>query len=289
MAAGHGLRRRALERLVVEGEVRRLLHEVYAPAALKDSTELRCWATALVLPQHAVVVDRTAAWLWGIDAYSLDDLTSVPPLDVFVLRGHKRINRPQVRGGERDLLPEDATLLHGVRITTPVRTGLDLACRLPAYEAMAALDAFARRQGVTTEQLYPLLRRFRGRRGVVQARRLVPLVDGRIESSGESFTKLAIVDAGLPLPEPQFWIEHRGRPLFRLDLAYPRLKICVEYDGAAFHTSDEQREHDRRRRRWLRDNGWIVIVVTRESFAGDALFVWLRELRAAIEARSQSR
>ena len=123
----------------------------------------------------------------------------------------------------------------------------------------------------------------------MQARRLVPLVDGRIESSGESFTKLAIVDAGLPVPEPQFWVEHRGRRLFRLDLAYPWLKICVEYDGEEFHTSDEQREHDRRRRRWLRDNGWIVIVVTRESFAGDALLVWLRELRNALEGRSLSR
>lgn len=280
-----GVSRHQLRQWLRDGSVRRVLRGVYGVAALEDSLLLRCTAAALVVPDHAVAVDRTAAWMWGVDTYRLDELVTVPPLDIFVLRGEKRITRAEVGGGERDLSPEDVTSLHGVRLTVPVRTSLDLACRLPAYEAMATMDAFARLHGVDRVALDALLPRYRRRRGVVQARGLVPLVDGRSESTGESMTKLAIVGYGLPAPQPQFWVVHRGRALFRLDLAYPERKIAIEYDGRQHHSSQADRERDRRRRRWLREHGWIVIVVTKESFSGAALEEWLHDLRAALELR----
>ena len=277
-----GLSRAELRTLVDEHHLCRVLRGVYRSATLEDSIATRCAAASLVVPEHTVAVDRTAAWLWGVDSYRVAELTSVPPLELFVLRGHKRVNRAEGGGGERDLAPDDVTVLHGVRVTTPVRTSLDLACRLSAYEAMAAMDALARRHGVVSQQLDAVLPRYRRRRGVVQARRLVPLVDGRSESSGESMTKLVIVDYGLPVPEPQYWVVYGGRALFRLDLAYPRHKVAIEYDGQEHHTSEADRERDRRRRRWLRDHGWVVIVVTKESFAGAALEEWLHDLRAAL-------
>jgi hypothetical protein len=280
-----GASRAALRRWLQEGQVRRVLRGVYRSVRLEDSILTRCTAASLVVPEHAIVVDRTAAWLWGIGAYHLTELAQVPPLELFVLRGNKRVIRAEGGGGERDLAPEDVTVLHGVRLTTPLRTSLDLACSLSPYEAMAAMDAFARLHGVGREQLAALLPRYRRRRGVVQSRRLVPLVDGRAESSGESMTKVAIVAYGLPVPEPQFWVVHDGRALFRLDLAYPSRKIAIEYDGQEHHTSEVDRERDRGRRRWLRDHGWIVIVVTKDSFAGAALEEWLHDVRAALDLR----
>jgi hypothetical protein len=280
-----GATRAQLRRWMQQGVVCRVLRGVYRYAGLEDDLVLRCRAAALVVPDHAVAVDRTAAWMWGVDAYRLSDLVTVPPLDLFVLRGEKRITRAEGGGGERDLAPDDVTVLHGVRLTTPARTSLDLACRLSGYEAMAAMDGFARHHAVGAPELTVLLTRFRRRRGVVQARRLVPLVDGRAESSGESMTKLAIADYGLPVPRPQFWVVHNGRLLFRLDLAYPEHKIAIEYDGEEHHTTQADRERDRCRRRWLRDHGWIVIVVTEESFAGAALEQWLHDVRAALQFR----
>jgi very-short-patch-repair endonuclease len=53
----------------------------------------------------------------------------------------------------------------------------------------------------------------------------------------------------------------------------------IEYDGREFHTSPEQRENDRLRRKWLRDHGWKVIVVDKDSFTPEALAAWLLELR----------
>jgi hypothetical protein len=212
---------------------------------------------------------------------------SVPALDVYVVRGHGRVRRAEVRGGERDLWPSDFVKIEGVRVTTPLRTALDLACRLPRYQGLATLDAFARAHALFPRQMSrELVRRYRGRRGVVRARELVQLVDPRAESTGETFARLAIHDEGLPAPEPQFVVYAGQVAVWRLDLAYARLKICVEYDGVEFHSSDEQRAHDSRRREWLRDRGWWVIVVTKDSFFGPAREEWLRELRKKITARS---
>lgn len=287
-AAERGVSRRVLARLVVEGSVRRVLNDVYVPMALEDTVDLRAAAAARVLPEHAVVVDSSAAWLWGVDARPSDQLTAVPRLEVFVLPGHKRVTRPEVGGGERDLAPRDVTRVGGVPVTVPVRTALDLACGLRPYDALAALDALARVQGVTVFDMLAQLPRFRGRRGVVQARRLVPLVDARAESSGESFTRLAVVEAGLPAPRPQVWVyDDRGLPRYRLDLAYPELRICLEYDGHAWHSTPQRRAADARRRAWLREQGWVVIVVDKNSFRGTALDAWLHQLRSARAARSR--
>ena len=285
-ALAAGLSRWDLAQLVREHAVRRILTDVYIPWHEPDTLENRALAAALVVPAHAVAVDRTAAWLWGVDVRKPWQLDVAPPVEFFALRGHARLRRGGVRSGERDLAPRDVTSVGGVRLTVPVRTALDLACAPGPYEALAAMDGLARVQGVTVEELLRELPRYRRRRGVVQARRLVPLVDGRAESAGESFTRLAIVDSGLPVPQPQVWVLESGVPKFRLDLAYPRLKICIEYDGEAFHSSREQREADRLRRTWLREHGWKVIVVRKDDFKGAALDSWLRELREEIADRT---
>jgi hypothetical protein len=136
--------------------------------------------------------------------------------------------------------------------------------------------------GITRVEMVAQLPRYFRRRGVVQLRQLVPLADPRAESQPESWTRLEIIDAGLPWPKPQHWVVYQGRELFRLDLAYPHARIAVEYDGEEFHTTPEQREADRLRRRWLRDHGWTVIVVDKNSFAPEALAAWLNELRTAL-------
>ena len=76
-----------------------------------------------------------------------------------------------------------------------------------------------------------------------------------------------------------------GRQLYRLDLAYPQRKVCIEYDGELYHTSAVHRRRDAVRREWLRRHGWTVIVVTKDSFRGAALDAWLRRVRRAWRRR----
>jgi hypothetical protein len=278
-----GIPRQRLRELVATGKVRRVLRGVYQRADVPDTTLHRAWAARLVVSPDAVVCDRTAGWLWDVDTFEYHELEVLPPLDTFVLRGAARVSRAGCRGGERDLLPGDIQTLHGLRVTTPLRTALDLGCLLSRRAGLAALDGFMRVHGLTHADLEAELPRYRRRRGVVQLRQIVPLADARAESPGESWTRIAIHDDGLPAPEPQFWVcTPDGQPIFRLDLAYPLHKVAVEYDGRAYHDSLQQRQHDERRRRWLREHGWTVIVVRHDCLKGPALDRWLGELRAAL-------
>ena len=180
--------------------------------------------------------------------------------------------------------------VHGLRVTTPLRTALDLGCNLRRRDALAALDQFVRVHQLTREEMARGALRYFRRRGVVQLRRLIPLADGRAESPRESWTRLEILDAGLPSPELQYWIEIDGVPTYRLDHAYPRHLVAVEYDGEDFHDrTEEQRRHDRERRAWLEAHRWTVIVVRKGDFGGGNCDRWLGELRRALRPTYSNR
>lgn len=133
--------------------------------------------------------------------------------------------------------------------------------------------------------LQRLLPRFVGRRGVVQARRLLAWADAGAESPPESWTRFELLDHGLPAPALQHWVEIAGITAYRLDLAYPLHRIAIEYDGASYHSSPDDRARDERRRARLRELGWIVVVLTREDFAGDGVDRWIARVREAMASR----
>jgi hypothetical protein len=277
-----GISRKRLRALVDARSVRRVLTGVYAWSADPDSLMLRCRAARLVTAPHLVLCDRTAAWIWGIDCFDYRELEVLPPLETWALRGRNRVTRTGCLGGERDLSPEDVLELDGLKVTTPLRTALDLACRLTPRDALAVVDAFMRDHGLRQDELQQALARFRGRRGVVQARAVVAVADARSESPGESWVRWAMIESGLPAPELQWWVHVDGVPTFRLDMAYPKHRVAVEYDGREFHSSPGDRRHDEERREWLRRHGWTVIVVARSSLHSAAVRRWTDEVAEAL-------
>ena len=285
-ARARGISPAKVRRGVRDGLLVMVLRGVYLRTDVELTTPVKLAAAALVISPYAVACDRTAAWLWGVGVFEYGELDTVPPLETYVLRGKHPTTRPEVRGGVRDLMPQDWVEIGGVKVTTPLRTALDLGCKLNRRPALAAMDALMRAHGFTHAEMRRLAVRFFRRRGVIQLRELIPLVNSQAESQPESWTRLALVDHGLPMPKPQHWVLVDGVPTYRLDLAYPHAKVAVEYDGEEFHTSDEDRKRDRRRREWLRSHGWIVIVVAKESFTDDALAEWIGRVREAL-ARAQ--
>ena len=277
-----GITPQRLPDLVAERRIRRVLRNVYVCSDVPDTIECRAAAAALVVSPGAVFVDRTAAWLHGVDIFDYRELEVLPPLECVVLRDHSRIERPECLGGERDLSPYDLTTVNGLRVTTPLRTALDLGCMLRRPDGLAALDMFMRLHGVTREELDRSLPRYRRRRGVVRLRSLVPLADPLAESPRESYTRLAVLDADLPAPTLQHWVVHDGVAVFRLGLAWPRSRVALEYDGADWHETPEQRAADLWRRTWLREHGWTVIVVRRGQLCVEGRQGWLAELAAAL-------
>jgi very-short-patch-repair endonuclease len=46
---------------------------------------------------------------------------------------------------------------------------------------------------------------------------------------------------------------------YRIDLALPTYLIAIECDGKAYHSTPEQKEHDRRKNAYLKQKGWKVL------------------------------
>ena len=289
-APGLGISRKRLALGLRDGLVRRVFHGVYLRSDQPDTLATRLACARLIIAPGSVIRDRTAAWIHGVDVLTYPEHDVLPPLETCVARFNAPTDRGGVDGGTRDLSLDDVMTVDDVRVTTPLRTALDLGCHLKRRDALAALDQFARVHGLTREQLAREAIRFFRRRGVVQLRQLIALVDSRAESHRESWTRLEIHDFGLPAPEPQYWIEIDGVPTYRLDLAYPKHRIAVEYDGFDSHERTvEQKRHDANRRRWLKENGWTVIVVKRGDFTGVAVDRWLGELRTALRSTYSNR
>jgi hypothetical protein len=70
-----------------------------------------------------------------------------------------------------------------------------------------------------------------------------------------------IVSAGLPVPEQNVRIKVGG-VLDELDLAYPELRIDIEYDGWNPHRTRERFDADRARDRRMAAADWDVLRVT---------------------------
>lgn len=270
-----------LRRLTARGLLRQPLHGVYVAAQAPDSVRSRCRALRLVLSPEAVVTDRAAAWLHGMPVLRRGAHLGAPPIEV-CHRTDTRTRRAQLDGHRRTLAEYDVAEVHGVLVTTPLRTALDLGRLLWRFDALASLDA-ALRAGVEHDRLLSEIDRFAGYRGVVQLRTLAPLADARAESPGESALRLRWYDALLPRPDLQIWVaDGDGVPVYRLDLGLERLRLAAEYDGEAHHSSAADRMHDVRRREWLATEvGWTVLVFTRQQVYGEGRLIE-RTLREAL-------
>lgn len=255
--------------LTRSGHLRRVFRGVFAATQAPDSIRFRARALALVVPESAVVTDRTAAWLHGVPVLGRGTHLLAPPLDL-AQPGDTRTCRPGVNGGRRLFVDEDIVSLDGLRVTSAVRTACDLGRRLWRFDALAAIDGFLR-IGVAHEAVLSLTGRFKGYRGVRQLRALGPLADGRAESPGESALRLHWYDAGLPRPDLQHCIldPTNGRLRYRLDVPAPEVRFAAEYDGEEHHSSPQDRAHDLDRRRILADEyGWTIAVFTKDDVYG---------------------
>ena len=262
---------------------RPLFRDVYADARLPVTHLTRCAAAARwVLPAGVVVAGRSAAALYGVPPITDDE-----PIDVLVPAGQRfgPVSGLTVHTGLIEAA--DVTVRAGIPVTTATRTCWDVAQWLPAEEAVAVVDHLARLRLVALPQLRTDVRARVGLRGWKRGLRVAELADAGAESAQESRLRVRIVLAGLPAPVTGFVVERDGRFVARLDLAWPDLKVAVEYDGL-WHHDPEQFHRDRRRLNRLLGADWIVLHVTAKRFRED-FDGFLAELHQALRSRTRSR
>jgi very-short-patch-repair endonuclease len=240
----------------------------------------RAAAALLTTSADAVICGATAATLHGCTALS------VAETHVLVPYGRSPRERSGLVIHHSCFFRDQVIMLDGLRVLALPHVVADLLCTARPADAIAIGDETLRMAESRCDEFRgAVAARIRARpdpRGSVRGPHLWELCSPRAESPPESWTRLLLIEQGFPLPEVNFRIlSPVGRELYRLDLAWPLLRIAVEYDGHAIHA--EREEHDEARDEDLRRRGWIVVHARAADLADPSrLFA---ELRAAFTRR----
>ncbi len=262
-------------------EWRHVFRNVWVHARVEDTKAMRVEAAKLVLGQHGFICGLTAAWIYGIDVQERRGLL------VWVGRptGDWRRARPGCLVREITIEATDLDRVDGCWVTTPLRTAFDCARWLSLTEALVVADALAHAGLVSREDLAAYTRAHRRLRGVVQADRVVELMEPLSESPMESRLRVLLIQEGFGAPVAQYVVRNSsGDFVARADFAYPDRRIIVEYDGAVHW---DQRREDDRRRDVIRALGWTVLVAGRSDYY-ETQQDFVTQLRRAFAAAAPS-
>jgi very-short-patch-repair endonuclease len=250
----------AIGRRVASGLWSAILPRVYLVHGGSATGRQAAMAAALWAGDDAVVSHRTAGVLWGLDGV---DTTRVE-----VTVSHRRAPRNALVTVHRShaLPAADRDAIHGIPVTSPARTIVDLSAVMSGEALISTLESALRLRLTTQSFVEWRLRELggKGRKGAAQLRRILD-ERGRGAAALESRleVKLARLLTASPLPAPvrQFWLDLHG-DRYRVDFAWPDRKVALEADGYETHGGRASFERDHRRLTALAAAGWRVLPVT---------------------------
>ena len=256
---------------------RRVFHGVHVAATLPDSVGLRVAAARLVLPDSAVFSHQTAALLRQLP------LPDDPRIHVTLPRGSARSKSTGIVSHESELPERMVRTVKGRRVVSPERNFVELAGDLSLVDLVVLGDAAVRHGWTTVDAIRSAAAQAAGQRNSRVCRRAADLVSPRVDSPMETQSRLLLVLAGLPCPEPgQQILDEHGQWVATVDLQYREQRIALEYDGDLHRRSKRKWRQDATTRRRLRELGWDVIVLT----ADDILIHPAETLRVVSKALS---
>ncbi|WP_019972518.1 hypothetical protein [Mycobacterium sp. 141] len=237
--------------------------DVYVARDVRPNAVLRAKACWLRSRRHGVLAGFSASAVHGARWVSAE-------LPAYIIDNNRRPARGIVVWS--DAIDEDEVcLIAGMRVTTPVRTALDLACKFPEATAVPAIDALARATKTKVADIELAAEHQAGRRGIKQARTTIALVDAGAESPRETWLRLLVIRADYPPPRTQHPIYNEfGVLIGEVDMAWPDMKIALEYEGRDHLDPDQLRKDILRVEEMIRA-GWIVIRVTCRDGEGGIL------------------
>jgi very-short-patch-repair endonuclease len=208
-------------------------------------------AAVLACGDGAVLSHSSAAALWriGFEKRNLIE-ASLPSLS--------RRRRPGSRIHRRpSLATRDCTTRHGIPVTTPVQTLIDLSLRLDRRGLERAINEADKYDLVHPPELREALDERIGEPGVAKLRHILDRRTFRLtkEELERRFLSLAR-KAGLPTPLTGQWVSE-----FEVDFHWPDLGLVVETDGLRYHRTPAEQARDR-----LRDQAHTAAGLTQLRF-----------------------
>jgi very-short-patch-repair endonuclease len=261
-----GLGEDAIDYRLAKGWLRPDYRSVYSLGHRQESREGRWMAAVLYGGDGAVLSHWSAATLWRMRS------GTGPRAHVTTPRKRRRAATLTFHCAQ--LREDELTTEHGIPVTTPARTLLDLAPFLPRPVLERMVEAAPNRG----THVAKLLDRYPRRRGAANlAAALGPAAVTR--SDLEAKTLDALQRAGLPRPQANVAVEG-----YEVDFLWTEQGVIAELDTYVTHGSRKAFERDRERDRKLAIAGWTVVRITDESGVDD-----LSRLLGASAARSPRR
>jgi len=232
---------------------RRLGAELYCWSGLREDPLLVLTAWRRVLPPESVFAGATAAWLLGLDMSPID------PIEIVVPVGSGVRSRAGLSVRYCQISRNDISTVRGLRATTLRRTLIDVCLRLPAVEALVAIDMAVAASLTDPAGLVRYAEASNGRAGARRLRSLAALA-APAESPMETRLRWLLIQAGLPHPEVQTDL-HDCKEQFvgRADLYYRSSRLVLEYDGGNHR---ERLVEDDRRQNLLVNAGFRLLRFT---------------------------
>jgi hypothetical protein len=232
--------------------------DVYVPEGVELTAVARARAAWLWSGRKGVVAGRSAAALHG--AKWVPDHAPAQ-----ILYGNRRPPKGIDTWSDR-YAPDEIQSLRGIVVTTPARTALDIACRYPLGQAVAAIDALAHATKLKMADVELLVERHRGRRGIRAALEALALVDAGAESPQETRVRLVLIAAGFPRPETQIPVyDEYGQLVAVIDMGWSDIKVGVDYDGEHHRMTRRQFDRDIRRFEAVTECSWVDVRITAED------------------------
>ncbi len=186
-----------------------------------------------------------------------------------MVSGAKRSPKGIIVHRRPGLGPDDVTRSHGIPVTSPIRTLIDIAVRLDREPLEAAINEADKLDLCDPEELRLALDEARGQPGIralrtVLDRRTFALTDSELE---RRFLRI-VHDLGLLKPQTGVWLNG-----FKVDFHWPNLGLVVETDGLRFHRTPAQQARDRIRDQRHTAAGLTPLRFTRAQVRFEARYV----------------
>ena len=255
-----GLSRGQFDNLARKGVLRRVAPRVFVIAGSPESWHQRARVAALAV--EGLVSHTAAAAVHEIDGFA------PRRIEVSAGKNQRPTKFPEQLHRSTQMRFADATVVAGLPVTGLERTVLDLAAVVPYSRFERSVDAVLRQGLCDWPDLYSVLaiHSIQGRNGCGPLRRILDARYGDTTIPDSGFNRMVVQlleRMGLPSPAIEHEIlDHRGRFVARVDLAYPASWLAIELDSVRWHLNRESFEQDPRRKNALILLGWTVLTFT---------------------------